>query len=203
MTSTDLKPENVDPDSDRIKQEIVKAAGILFEEKGLYQTSVGEIAELAGVSVTEAYRYVRRKSEILLVIMENFTDCVKGRIMPEIEKLDDPAKKLLKAQEIFFNIVEDYAVQTLLLYRESKALDRDGRMKVMSDEMEHVKIFEDILKDGIQSGAFKPHDTNLMAYNIIMLGHEWVLKGWHLKERFKLEEYIAAQSQFILDTITQ
>jgi AcrR family transcriptional regulator len=201
MTSTDLKPENVDPDSVRIKREIIKAAGILFEEKGLYQTSVGEVADLAGVTVTEAYRYVRRKSEIILMIMEDFTDCVKGRIVPEIEKLDDPVTKILKAQEIFFTIVDEYAVQTLLLYRESKALDHDGLSKIMSAEMEHVKIFEDILKHGIQSGAFKSHDTNLMASNIIILGHEWVLKGWRLKERFKLEEYIAAQSKFILDAI--
>ncbi|MBW2623160.1 MAG: hypothetical protein JRD68_09665, partial [Deltaproteobacteria bacterium] len=123
-------------------------------------------------------------------------------IVPEIEKLDDPTAKILKAQEIFTAVVDEYAVQTLLLYRESKALDRDGRIKIMSAEMEHVKIFEDILEDGIQSGAFKPHDTKLMASNIIILGHEWALKGWHLKERFNLEEYIAAQSKFIIDAIT-
>ena len=202
MTSTDLKPENVNPDSARIKREIIKAAGILFEEKGLYQTSVVEIADLAGVTVTEAYQFVRRKSEIILMIMEDFTDCVKGRIVPEIEKLDDPTAKILKAQETFFTIVDEYAVQTLLLYRESKALDRDGRIKIMSAEMEHVKIFADILEDGIRSGVFKPHDPGLMASNIIILGHEWVLKGWQLKERFSLDEYIAAQSKMILDAIT-
>ena len=201
MTSTDVKPENVDPDSARIKRAIINAAGILFEEKGLYQTSVGEVADLAGVTVTEAYQYVRRKSEIILMIMEDFTNCVNERIMPEIEKLDDPTAKLLKAQDIFFTIMDEFAVQTLLLYRESKALDRDGQIKIMSEEMEHVRIFEDILKDGVQKGVFKPHDTNLMASNIIIFGHEWVLKGWRLKGRFSLEEYIAAQSKIILDTI--
>lgn len=201
MTFTDSKPENVDPDSGEAKKEIIRAAGVLFLEKGLYQTSVGEIAELAGVTVPEAYRYVRRKSEIILMIMEDFTDCVKERIAPEIKNLDDPIEKMTKALEVFFTIVDEHAVQTLLLYRESNALDRKGRARIKSAEMEHVKIFRDIFEYGLEQGVFKPHDTDLMAYNTIMLGHEWVLKGWHLKERYSLEEYIDNQSRFILDAV--
>ncbi len=201
MTFTDSKPENVDPDSEASKKEIIKAAGVLFLEKGLYQTSVGEIAELAGVTVPEAYQYVRRKSEIILMIMEDFTDCVKERIAPEIKNLDDPAEKMTKALEVFYAIVDEHTVQTLLLYRESNALDRKGQARIKSAEMEHIQIFKEIFEYGIEQGVFKPHDTDLMANNTIMLGHEWALKGWYLKERYSLEEYIDNQSRFILDAV--
>jgi hypothetical protein len=135
------------------------------------------------------------------MIMEDFTNCVKERIAPEIKNLDDPTEKMTKALEIFYTIVDEHAVQTLLLYRESNALDRKGRAWIKSAEMEHVKIFKDIFEYGIEQGVFKPHDTGLMAYNTIMLGHEWALKGWHLKKRYNLQEYIDNQSRFILDAV--
>jgi len=186
----------------RLKKKIIDAASLLFEEKGLYQTSVGEIAELAGVSVPDAYKYVRRKSEIMLLIMEDFTSQFQERILPAIERLDDPKKKLIRAMDLFYSIAAEKASQVLLLYRESRSLDKQGQARIMDAELAHVKIFQDILEEGIGRGVFKHHDAHQIAYNIVILGHAWALKRWHLKKRFDLKEYLDLQYKFIIETIT-
>ena len=184
------------------RRKIIKAASRLFEEKGLQETSVGEIAEEAGVSVPEAYSYVRRKSEIMLLIMEDFTNAFQETIRPNIAHLKDPKEKLLTAMRLFYFSTAENASQTFLLYRESKALEAAGRAKIMTAEEDLVRTFKDILDQGVSQGVFKAHDTLTMAYDIIVLGHAWVLKRWHYKKRFQLEDYLKVQSEFILSAIS-
>ena len=191
-----------DVQAQEIKDKIVRAATQLFEEKGMYHTSLGEIAELADVSVPMAYSFVGRKSEIMLLIMEDFTDLFNSQILPAIEPLTDPKDKLQKATEIFYTIVDERAAQTLLLYRESKTLDKPGREKIMAAELEHVSIFQNILDLGVSQGIFKPHDTKMVAYNMVILAHAWVLKRWHHPKEFGLETYIKTQAQLVLDAVT-
>jgi len=202
MVSTGQEQKMEDSGSAHTKKKIIRAASKLFEKKGLYQTSVGEIAELAGVSVPEAYKYVRRKSEIMLLIMEDFTNQFKKRILPEIEYLDDPKEQLFRAMKMFYAIVAENAPQALLLYRESNTLDKEGKAKIMEAELACVNIFRDILEEGVRLGIFKPHDTEQVAYNIVLLGHSWVLKRWHFKKRFELEEYIELQYHFFIGALT-
>ncbi|MBW1710131.1 MAG: TetR family transcriptional regulator [Deltaproteobacteria bacterium] len=199
---TDQEQNDGDAGSTQTKKQIIKAASKLFEKKGLYQTSVGEIAERAGVSVPEAYKYVRRKSEIMLLIMEDFTNQFQKRIQPEIEFLDDPKEKLFRAMKMFYAIVAENAPQTLLLYRESNTLDKQGQAKIMDAELAYVHIFRDILEEGVRLGVFKPHDTEQIAYNIVLLGHSWVLKRWHFKKRFELEGYVDYQYNFFINAIS-
>ena len=55
--------------------------------------------------------------------------------------------------------------------------------------------------DWLQKGLFGKVDTNLTAYNIIMIAHMWVLKGWHFKRRFTLDQYIDLQLATILNAL--
>jgi hypothetical protein len=40
-----------------------------------------------------------------------------------------------------------------------------------------------------------------MAYNIIMMAHMWVLKGWHFKSRLSLDRYIDLQLEIVMDAL--
>jgi hypothetical protein len=71
----------------------------------------------------------------------------------------------------------------------------------MQLEVEVSEIFGGIIREGIEHGLFKAVDVDLMAYNIIILAHMWVLKGWHFKQRLTLERFIDLQRSAILDAL--
>ena len=200
--NTEQKSSTTDlAESQSLKKKIVEAASKLFEKQGLYETSVAEIADAAGISAPVTYHYVQRKSDIMLLIMEDFTDHFNEMIIRDINELDDPGQKLRRAMEIFFNLVDEKKSKVILLYRESRTLDPEGRRRVMAAEATHVEIFDQILREGIARGVFRPLDTNLAAYDILMSGHTWALKHWHFKNRFNLEAYLKEQTEFFLKAI--
>ncbi|MFH1135451.1 MAG: TetR family transcriptional regulator [Pseudomonadota bacterium] len=191
-----------DPESTRIKKTIIDAASRLFEKKGLYETSVAEIAETAGISVPVTYHYVSRKSDIMLLIMEDFTDQFEGQALAVLAALTDPKEKLARAMEIFFRIVDEQLVKVVLVYRKSRTLDKPGRDRVKAAEIRHVRIFEEILREGMEKGAFRPMDPDLVAYNVLMAGHTWALKKWHFQGKFNLNEFLKHQTEFIMAAVS-
>ena len=188
----------LDEEGRELRKKIIEAASQLFEKKGLYETSVAEIAEVAGISVPVTYHYVKRKADIMLLIMENFTDRFKDMVLPRIEALTDPREKLIQAMEAFFTLVDQELVKVVLVYRKSRTLDTEGRAKVKAAEIQHVTIFKDIIEEGMRAGVFADRDADLAAYNILVAGHTWALKKWHFGRKFTLEEYLKHQTEFIL-----
>ena len=57
--------------ADLVRSKIIDAASKLYAKKGYTATSIEEIAEKAKVSLPVTYHYVKKKSEIMRMIMED------------------------------------------------------------------------------------------------------------------------------------
>jgi AcrR family transcriptional regulator len=187
--------------SDKVRKKIIDTASILYAKKGFTATSIGEISEMAGVSLPVTYHYVKKKSEIMRMIMEDLLQTFQESLTKEIEGLDDPEEKLAIAIILYFRVVEQQREKALLVYQKSSALDKPSKSRVMQLEVEVSEVFGKIIEEGIQKGVFKKVDVDLMAYNIIIMAHMWVLKRWHFKDRLTLDRYIDLQLQTILQAL--
>jgi AcrR family transcriptional regulator len=184
-----------------VRRKIIDAASVLYAKKGFAATSIEEIAEKAGVTLPVTYRYVKKKSEIMQMIMEDVLHTFRKSLTSQIQGMEDPAEKLAAAADLYFRLVDEERDKLLLLYQKSASLDRGAKGKIMQLEVEIAKIFGEILRDGVQKGLFRALDVDLMAYNIIMMAHTWVLKRWHFKNRLSLDQFIALQSSLLMQTL--
>jgi hypothetical protein len=71
----------------------------------------------------------------------------------------------------------------------------------MQLEVAVSNIFGKIIKEGVERGVFKKVDVDLMAYNIILMAHMYILKRWHFKKRLSLERYTDLQLSMIMDAL--
>ena len=189
--------------SDRVRKKIIDAASALYVEKGFTATSIEEISEMAGVSLPVTYHYVKKKSEIMKMIMEDALNTFQDNLTKEIKGIDDPEEKLAIAIILYFRVMDGQGEKVLLMYQKSSSLEKASKSKVMQLEVQVSEIFSRIIEEGIQVGIFKAVDVDLMAYNIILMAHMWVLKGWHFKNRLTLDNYIDQQLAIILASLKQ
>ncbi len=177
----------------KVRRRIIDAASALYAKKGFRATAIEEIADAAGVALPVAYQYIKNKSEIMRMIMEDVFNIFQDSLRSQIKGIEDPEEKLAIALVLYFRVVDQQREKALLIYQKSSSLDKPSRARVMQLEVDVSKIFGDILKEGIEQGIFQEVDVDLMAYNIIMMAHMWVLKGWHFKKRLTLDRYIDLQ----------
>jgi TetR/AcrR family transcriptional regulator, cholesterol catabolism regulator len=187
--------------SGTVRKKIIDAASLLYAKKGFMATSIEEISERAGVSLPVTYRYVRKKAEIMKMIMEDLLNSFRENLTRQIGEADQPRDKLATAVILYFKIVDREQDKILLMYQKSGSLDAAAKGDVMQLEVVVSEIFSEIIKEGIQKGLFRKTDVDLMAFNIMMMAHLWVLKRWRFRKRFTLEEFVERQLGLILNLL--
>ena len=187
--------------SDTVRKKIIDAASLLYAKKGFAATSIEEISEIAGVSLPVTYRYARKKAEIMKMIMEDVLNAFRENLTRQIGAVDPPREKLATAVVLYSKIVDQEQEKILLMYQKSGSLDAAAKGAVMQLEVLVSEIFSEIIKEGIQKGVFRKTDVDLMAFNIMMMAHMWVLKRWHFRRRLTLEEFAERQLSLILDLL--
>jgi len=188
-------------DADKVRKKIIDAASALYVKKGFNATSIQEISEAAGVSLPVTYHYVKQKSAIMRMIMEDVLNIFRENLLRMIHGIDDPIEKLTIAGRLYFKVVDQQREKALLIYQKSNSLDRASKARIMELEVEVSKVFGEMIQEGIDCGVFKKVDVDLAAYNIIIAAHMWILKRWHFKKRLTLDKYIDLQLSNILDTL--
>jgi len=187
--------------SDTVRKKIIDAASLLYAKKGFSATSIEEISEMAGVSLPVTYRYARKKAEIMKMIMEDVLNSFKENLTRQIGGVDHPPDKLATAVVLYSKIVDREQDKILLMYQKSGSLDAPSKGIVMQLEVVVSEIFSEIIKEGIQKGLFRKIDVDLMAFNIMMMSHMWVLKRWHFRKRLTLEAFMERQLALILEVL--
>ncbi len=187
--------------SDKVRRKIIDVASGLYAKKGFTATSIQEISEKAGVSLPVTYHYVKKKAEIMRMIMEDVLNIFQSSLVEQIKGIEDPLEKLAIAVVLYFRVVDQQREKALLIYQKSNSLDKASKARVMQLEVDVSTIFGEIIREGIDQGAFKEVDVDLVAYDIIMMAHMWILKGWHFKKRLTLDKYIDLQLQAIVDIL--
>jgi TetR/AcrR family transcriptional regulator, cholesterol catabolism regulator len=187
--------------ADKVRKKIIDAASALYVKKGYNATSIQEISEAAGVSLPVTYHYVKQKSAIMRMIMEDVLNIFRENLIRMIHGIDDPIEKLTIAGRLYFKVVDQQREKALLIYQKSNSLDRASKARIMELEVEVSKVFGEMIQEGIDLGVFKKVDVDLAAYNIIIAAHMWILKHWHFKKRLTLDKYIDLQLANILDTL--
>ncbi len=187
--------------SDKVRKKIIDVASALYAKKGFGATSIQEISEAANVALPVTYHYVKKKSEIMRLIMEDLLNIFQESLIKEIKDIVDPVEKLATAVILYLRVLDQQREKVLLLYQKSSSLDRDSKTRIMALEVDVSEIFSKIINEGIAQGVFKKVDVDLMAYNILMLSYMWILKHWHFKNRLTLDKYIDIQLVTIMDAL--
>src|SRR5204863_3843880 len=89
------------------RAEIMRRSAELFESKGYYETSVGDIAEHVGVSKPTIYHYFSSKEEILFAIHDAWTAQLLAEHDAARARTDDPLEQLHALFASFFPVMND------------------------------------------------------------------------------------------------
>jgi len=181
---------------------IIDAAIRVFSQKSYASATVQEIAHVAGMTIGNVYRYIGSKQDILNLICleskESIEDTRNMRANLNCGSVTETLKKSIKA----YVEGSDKLAERLLFYtRDIRNFSREDRAMLLQSQVEHIEFFEKLIREGISKGEFETENALLLAHNIVLIPHDWVLRRWFLRKRFTLEEYITAQTDIILKSL--
>jgi AcrR family transcriptional regulator len=186
------------------RNHIVRCSTKVFTKKGYDRTNIRELAKACEMSAGALYHYFGSKEEILYSIINSATSQQAGSIEDWTNKLAtvSPTRALVELMRKFYEWHDDNQDITLFTYQETKNLPGNAQQSIFDSEARILNVFEKLLTRGIEEGEFSIDDPKLIAHDIVVLGHAWALRRWHLRKYWTFKTYVREQTDAILMAIT-
>jgi AcrR family transcriptional regulator len=185
---------------DRLTQ-ILLAARRLFEQHGYHGTTMQDIAAQAGMSVGLIYQYAGNKQDVLLLVITEILEGYAREVPAAMAQLNDPVDRLAAGFRAYCRVVGQRRDAVVLAYRETRTLAKPGREQLKRLESSTTALLTAEVRAAVDQELFLPVDSELIAYDLMMLAHGWALKHWYLAASQSLDSYISFQTRLIFRSL--
>jgi AcrR family transcriptional regulator len=188
------------------RQDILKAARVVFAEKGLHAATLDEIAEKAEFAKGTLYTYFANKDDLFVSMLEeeilNFNESLKtvlARDLPPEESLSELVKSMMQA------FAQNMDLMRLL------SQERSGLTTFRGDQMEKrflpqfMKLnllVATLVRRGIDQGTFRKVDPDRVATAIFNFCHGGAMSSYLNKKKINSAEEVKFITGLLLHGIT-
>lgn len=176
------------------RRQMIQGAVKLFKEKGFHRTTTREIAKEAGFSIGTLYEYIRTKEDILYLVCDGIYDRVREGFSTFVAE-EGTVAELKAAIRHYFKLIDEMSDEFVVMYQESKSLQKEALQYVFKKELEMVALFRGILQACVTSGELRIQEEGILltAHHIVIQGQMWAFRRWALARHYSIEDYIDMQ----------
>lgn len=149
------------------EQELMDAAIRLFREKGYYGTSIRDLAEAIGLQKSALYHYVGSKEDLLFRISDETLRESLGILQEILRAPLSNVERLRRAMEHHVLYVATRGTATTVFLRDIHALGKEQRNEILRLARDYRAAWEQILRQGMDAGEFRPGDVTLLTMAIL------------------------------------
>ena len=149
------------------RAELVSAAATVFAQRGVANTTVGDIVKDAGVAQGTFYLYFDSKDDAVLAVVERVADAIIENTTVRIEAASSAVDKLLSLRSVLSGVDSEpeAAALTDLMHRPDNRILHDRLAEDMTLRL--VPLLEAVVVQGVTEGVFSVEDTRAAAWFVL------------------------------------
>ena len=130
------------------KQEILRTAARLFQQRGYDATSMNDVAAALRLSKGGLYHHFQSKDEILFEIMNHAMDLTEERVLAPARRIADPEERLRALIRLHIEVVLSPADREItVMLHENHPLPPVLRKRVNARKKEYVHFVENLIAE--------------------------------------------------------
>jgi AcrR family transcriptional regulator len=164
------------------RQEILRTAARLFQQRGYDATSMNDVAAALKLSKGGLYHHFQSKDEILYEIMNHAMEITQERVLNPVRSIADPEERLRALIRLHIEVVlspRDREITVML--HENHPLPPALRKRINSRKKDYVHFLESLMAEVQRSrhtkGKVGPHAAAFALLGMI----NWIYQ-WHKPE---------------------
>lgn len=188
-----MRPES---EGRSMRENILAAAVQLFAEYGYHAAPLRDIARIAGIQAASIYHHYPSKQSLLVEIMETYMQRLNSKLERILRKYDDPQQRLHEAIANHIRLHTTYKAEFFIIDTEIRALEDGPRQYIVSLRDRYEALLQELLRNGMERGAFRQCDVKVTSYAIIAMCTE-VASWFRPGGRLSVQQVIDIYSQLI------
>ena len=160
------------------RQEILRTAARLFQQRGYDATSMNDVAAALKLSKGGLYHHFQSKDEILFDIMNHAMDITQERVITPVRGIADPEERLRALIRLHIEVVlspRDREITVML--HENHPLPPTLRKRINPRKKEYIHFVESLIADVQRSrgvkGAVSPRAAAFALLGMINWIYQW------------------------------
>ncbi len=160
------------------RQEILRTAARLFQQRGYDATSMNDVAAALNLSKGGLYHHFESKDHILFDLMDGAMDITQERVVDEVRKIVDPETALRTLIKLHIEVVlsvRDREITVML--HENHPLPPALRRRINKRKKEYVHFLENLIAQAQRvrgsKGAVSPRAAAFALLGMINWIYQW------------------------------
>ena len=160
------------------RQEILRTAARLFQQRGYDATSMNDVAAALKLSKGGLYHHFQSKDEILFEIMNHAMEITQERVLTPVRGIADPEERLRALIRLHIEVVlspRDREITVML--HENHPLPPALRKRINTRKKEYIHFVEslmsDVQKTGRAKGSVSPRAAAFALLGMINWIYQW------------------------------
>ena len=151
------------------RQEILRTAARLFQERGYDATSMNDVAAALKLSKGGLYHHFQSKDEILFHIMSHAMDITEERVINVVRRVEGAEERLRELIRLHIGVVlseEDREITVML--HENHPLPTGLRRKINARKKDYIHFVENLVADAqCQRGSTSSVTPRAAAFALV------------------------------------
>ncbi len=150
------------------REQIYEVASRLFSERGYHATSMRDLASELGMQGGSLYAHISGKDELLVEIVNHAARQFDAALLPLRDAPLAPEDKLREAMRRHLTVVSENLESATVFFHEWQHLAPEAYQRVTDWRDTIDAFYRDLIREGVQKGAFKPDlDIKMTAYLVL------------------------------------
>src|SRR5947209_8772019 len=184
------------PENRSVREKVLSAAVQLFAEYGYHAAPLRDIARIAGIQAASIYYHYANKQALLVEIMETYMRQLNSNLERILRKQASPEERLHEAIANHIRLHTTYKAEFFIIDTEIRALEGENRQYILSMRDQYESLLQELLREGMEQGIFRPNDVKVTSYAIIAMCTE-VAKWFRPNGRLTVQQVIDIYSQMV------
>lgn len=176
------------------RQEILRTAARLFQQRGYDATSMNDVASALKLSKGGLYHHFQGKDEILFEIMNHAMEITQERVLGPVRGIADPEERLRALIRRHMEVVlspQDREITVML--HENHPLPPGLRKRINSRKKEYVHFVEELIAEVQRArhakGAVSPRAAAFALLGMINWIYQWYKPEGNLQAQSLIPQF--------------
>lgn len=160
------------------REDVVRAAGRLFAERGYHGTSMRELGRELGLLGSSLYSHVDSKQDLLVEVVEEGAGLFEASAEKALETEGSAFDRLEALMSGHVDVVIGNFEVARTFLNEARMLDPDHRSRILAARDHYEEAFRSVIREGIAEGTLS-RDTDPKTVSIFVLSILNALERWY------------------------
>jgi AcrR family transcriptional regulator len=179
------------------KEKVIRCAIDLFATKGFRGTSIRDIANAMGMSISNIYHYFGSKEGLLLAILQHSSESLVRDLRETAELNIPPVERFRKLIETHIKLSGRYNNEAKIFFLDEEHLSEEGAQVNRSIQREIYTIYMNVVRELSDLGIIKVRNLSVLVFNILGVIN-WQLRWYRPAGALSLSDVGREISNFIL-----